>query len=249
MIRRFNRYELKYLIPGAVRDAMIPSMLGYMQPDREGGPDGAYAVTSLYYDTFDLSCYRAKIDGINYRRKLRIRRYGAASADRPVMVEIKQRINRTTQKRRLALPLDRAYALCDGGLDERFEDPLDQSVAEEVAFLVGARQLGPKCVISYRRRAFVGSSFEPGLRITFDENLRVSDASRGLSDGAARHLFLRPDCAVLEVKSNDVVPLWVSRLLAAHSCTVVRYSKYCAGIARLRGLTRAGELCPGANDG
>jgi len=234
MIRRFNRYELKYRVSVEDRDAMLPIMLGYMLPDKEGAADGVYQVTSLYHDTYDLSCYRAKIDGINYRRKLRIRRYGESGGTSPVMVEIKQRINRTTQKRRVALPLDQAYQLCEGRLDRKFDNPLDDAVAQEVSFLVGAQQLSPKCVVSYRRRALVGSQYEPGLRITFDENLTVSDASRGLEDGAPRVSFLQPDHAILEVKANDVVPLWVTRLLASRSITVIRFSKYCAGIARLR---------------
>lgn len=234
MIRRFNRYELKYKIRVDDRDRLLEVMLGHMRPDKEGSADGIYQVTSLYYDTYDLAAYRAKLDGINYRRKLRIRRYGPHVPGGKVMVEIKQRINRTTQKRRLAIPLADAYALCDGDLDRRFEDPLDQAVAEEVGFLVGAEQLSPKCVVSYRRRALVGGDFEPGLRITFDEMLTVSDASRGLEEGAERVSFLPPHQAILEVKSNDVVPLWVSRLLANRSIQVIRFSKYCSGIARLR---------------
>ncbi len=240
MIRRFNRYELKYVVDAAVRDRLLPQLSLHMSPDREGSEDGTYRVNSLYHDTFDLRCYRAKLDGLNYRRKLRIRRYGSMEAglEPVVMVEIKQRINRTTQKRRIAMPLEDAYALCDGRLDPSFSDPLDQSVAEEVSYLVGSLQLGPKCVISYRRRALVGSRYEPGLRVTFDEDLQVSDASRGVEEGAERYRFLPADKTILEVKTNDVVPIWLSRLLAAHACTLSRYSKYCAGIAHLRGPVR-----------
>lgn len=244
MIRRFNRYELKYLVTAADRDAMLPTMLGYMRPDREGDR-GVYPVSSLYHDTYDLSCYRAKIDGINYRRKLRIRSYGMVptGTNPKVMVEIKQRINRTTQKRRLALPLHEAYVLCsEGRLERELDDELDRATAEEITFLVGAQQLSPKCVISYRRQALMGSTYEPGLRITFDENLRVSDASRGLEPGAEQIRFLAPDRLILEVKTNDVMPLWITRLLASRSVTVVRYSKYCAGMAKLRGLGRPGDF-------
>lgn len=238
MIRRFNRYELKYLITAAQRDLLLPTIHSHMDPDTEGSPTGQYEVNSLYHDTWDLACYRAKIDGINYRRKLRIRRYGPleSGGNPKVMVEIKQRINRTTQKRRLALPLDQAYQLCEGDLEPHFENRLDQQTAEEILYLVGALQLTANCLISYRRRAFVGSRYEAGLRITFDEHLRVAPPTYGLSAGAPQSHFLPPDWSVLEVKSNDVMPLWVSRLLAAHSIKVARFSKYCAGIARLRGL-------------
>lgn len=238
MIRRFNRYELKYIVDSRVRDALLPTMLVHMLPDPEGGALGIYDISSLYYDSYDLTCYRAKIDGVNFRRKLRVRRYGELTPGQNprVMVEIKQRINRTTQKRRLAVPLDEAYAICDGASERTFEDPLDVQVAEEVGFLVGSLQLSPKCVVRYRRRALVGSQYEPGLRITFDENLRVSDARVGLEDGAPTMLFLPPQLSILEVKTNDVMPIWVTRLLAAHEVVISRYSKYCAGMERLRNL-------------
>jgi SPX domain protein involved in polyphosphate accumulation len=235
VIRRFNRFELKYVISAETRDRLLQDMRSNMSPDREGDDAGVYRVTSLYYDTYDLSCYRAKIDGLNFRRKLRVRRYGSMQGENPlVMVEIKQRINRTTQKRRVALSLAEAYALCEGHLERTFEDPLDKAVADEVTYLVLTLQLTPKCVISYRRTALTGSKFEPGLRVTFDENLQVCDARNGISPGASQHRFIGADRAILEVKTNDVVPIWLSRLLAAHSCQVVRFSKYCAGIANLR---------------
>ncbi|MCK6547468.1 polyphosphate polymerase domain-containing protein [Myxococcota bacterium] len=247
MIRRFNRYELKYVVTTAERDALLPTMLAHMGTDKEGSDEGIYQVTSLYYDTWDLACYRAKLDGINYRRKLRIRRYGRiAKGENPkVMVEIKQRINRTTQKRRVSLPLDEAYELCDGHADlDAFTHPLDRAVAEEVTFLACARQLSPKCVVGYRRRALVGSIYEPGLRVTFDEDLRVSAPAWGLDEGATEHSFLPWDRAILEIKTNDVLPVWLPRLLAAHGITVKRFSKYCTGIAKLRGLDRHDELLP-----
>ncbi|MBI3178622.1 MAG: polyphosphate polymerase domain-containing protein [Deltaproteobacteria bacterium] len=239
MIRRFNRYELKYIITSSDRDRLLPTIEAYMQPDREGGPAGTYRVTSLYYDSADFACYRSKLDGINYRRKLRIRRYGALETapgvDPLAMVEIKQRINRTTQKRRLATSLSKAYELCEGiSIPEDLRaNPLDRAVAEEVLFLAGALQLRPTVVIAYRRQAFAGSAFEPGLRITFDSALTASDPSRGLAPLRDSLPLTREDGVILEVKANDVVPLWVSRLLAANRCTVRRFSKYCAGVARL----------------
>lgn len=252
MIRRFNRYELKYVIPAKTKLALLDVMRGQMSPDTEGSTEGAYAISSLYYDSIDLSCYRAKLDGVNYRRKLRLRRYGGLAApgwDGEVMVEIKQRINRTTQKRRLALPLSEAYVLCDGLSERTFEDQRDREVASEVSYLAGALQLGPKCVISYRRTALVGSIYEPGLRITFDEHLTVSNAANGLTEGSEQRYFLPPDQVILEVKTNDVVPLWVSRLLAAEDCRVARFSKYCSGLELLLELPWSRRGTSGAHDG
>ena len=40
----------------------------------------------------------------------------------------------------------------------------------------------------------------------------------------------------MEVKANNAVPLWVSHLLARYNVPLGRFSKYCAGVARLQAL-------------
>jgi hypothetical protein len=113
MIRRFNRFELKYLVTSAQRDLLLPDIAARMVIDREGSQTGHYRVTSLYYDTDDFAFARSKREGIKYRRKVRVRIYGdRTEPDGEAMLEIKQRINRTVQKRRVAHPLPEALAIC-----------------------------------------------------------------------------------------------------------------------------------------
>jgi hypothetical protein len=238
MIRRFNRFELKYLITAAKRDDLLPEIQERMKTDPEGSSTGVYLITSLYFDTPDFAFFRSKIDGIKYRRKLRIRAYGTPAPDSnpTVMVEIKQRINRTVQKRRLALPLEHAYALC-AGTAPPLADARDAEVAAEVEFLVRSMHLVPACTISYVRQAFMGGIYEPGLRVTFDYALWCKGSSGGLLGSGDRYSLLAPNAVVLEVKANDAVPMWVSRMLARHSVSLSRFSKYCAGLARLQEIS------------
>ena len=151
-----------------------------MVADPEGGETGTYKVTSLYYDTDDLFFYRSKIDGNRFRRKIRIRQYGdfSTAASTSAMLEIKQRIGRTTQKRRLAVTLDEAEALCRGERGRAWEDARDADVAGEIEYLVLNLRLRPTCLVSYTRQAFMGSRYEPGLRITYDERLDVARRGR-----------------------------------------------------------------------
>ncbi len=237
MIKRFNRFELKYIVSGTTADALVAELRAHVRPDPEGGDTGIYQVTSLYFDTPDDSFFRAKIEGLKFRRKLRIRRYGdlGLQADEAVAVEIKQRINRTTQKRRVAVPLEDAIDLCSG-FALSLDDERDQAVASEIEFLVRSLQLRPAVTVSYMRQAFMGGVYEPGLRVTFDRYLWCREPVFGLGPTGPRFLFLPEDRVVVEVKANDAVPLWTSRLLARHGCTMTRYSKYCAALARLRHL-------------
>jgi hypothetical protein len=246
MIRRFNRFELKYLVHTAERDAIRLELGANMRPDPHGA-GGAYRVTSLYYDSPDLTCFWAKLDGIKFRRKVRLRIYGADAdaADFPAMAEIKQRINRTVQKRRLRLPLVDGYRLCLGEEPEGIDDDADRAVASEIRFLAASLRLAPAVVISYQREAWMGGAYEPGLRITFDQELTCRGPEQLLGAGGAARAFLSPAWVVMEVKADEAVPLWVTHLLARHSCRLRRISKYCAGLATLRQSDRELELARG----
>ena len=238
-MKRFNRFELKYIVTATQAEAVKEDLLDHMDPDSHGSDDGSYSICSIYYDTADLAFMRAKIEGIKFRRKLRLRRYGAGSAG-PVFVEIKQRINRTTQKRRLILSLAQAYELCAGGWDRELDDPEDQAAAQEVMFLSQGLNLQPTSVVGYRRQAYVGGSYEPGLRVTFDHDLWGAVASQGLVPDLTRHALLTQSTVIMEVKANNAVPLWLANLLARHNCSLRRYSKYCAATQRLIDLQLLG---------
>ena len=116
IIRSFNRFELKYLIPLKTAEAFKKALGAFLVPDQHGGSAGSYPLTSLYYDSPDFKFYWQKVEGIKFRRKLRIRVYGEMASltpQTPVFVEIKQRLDRVTQKRRILLPYQAALALCD----------------------------------------------------------------------------------------------------------------------------------------
>ena len=115
-LHAFNRYEIKYLVANEDVPAIRSELARRMDRD-EHSPPGGYGVWSLYYDTPALRFYWEKIEGLKFRRKLRIRHYGeldAVTDDSQVFVEIKQRVNRVTQKRRVRLPYGAARRLCDG---------------------------------------------------------------------------------------------------------------------------------------
>src|SRR5690242_15029689 len=118
MIRRFNRFELKYILPVSLCARLIDELKHHIAPDSHGG-DAGYPLVSLYYDSPRLDCFWAKVEGIRFRRKVRLRIYPGDDITRVTTgsVEIKQRINKTVQKRRLELPLEQAERLCVGKLD------------------------------------------------------------------------------------------------------------------------------------
>ncbi|HEU5075102.1 MAG TPA: polyphosphate polymerase domain-containing protein, partial [Polyangiaceae bacterium] len=232
MIRRFNRYELKYVLPWAKCEALIADLAPHIPVDCNGGRAG-YRVVSLYYDSPTYDFFWAKVEGIRYRRKLRLRAY----VDRNVeditqcTVEIKQRINRTVQKRRLLLPLPEAERLCAGAYVPSGLHPLDQRVADEVSYLVRGKHLRPAAITAYHRRAFEGMHTNAGVRVTFDTDVRGRVHALKLDESAENQHIVPPGWAIMEVKANDGVPSWMISLLGRHECQLRRVSKYCLALA------------------
>lgn len=233
MIKRFNRYELKYIIHASRYRALVEDLKHFMVTDDHGDIDGFYRVVSLYYDSLDHTGYWSKLDGLKYRRKLRLRIYPCPSvADATVgFVEIKQRINRTVQKRRLVLPLAQAKALCAGDDIDADLDKSDLAVAGEVQFMVRALNLRPRAVVSYRRRAYMGARYERGMRLTFDMQLQGRIHALEVNRVAKNEYFMPPDWSIMEVKVNERIPMWAISLLAKHDCQLRRVSKYCQVMA------------------
>jgi len=101
-IRKFNRFELKYLLTLQQAEEFKVALKAYLKPDEHG--DGRYALTSLYYDSPDLRCYWEKVDGVKFRRKLRIRRYETDEALLPETPVLSRSSNASTESPRNDAP-------------------------------------------------------------------------------------------------------------------------------------------------
>lgn len=237
MIRSFNRFELKYLVTLKKAENFKRDLRAYLKPDENGNGRGIYTLSSLYFDSPDYRCYWEKVDGIRYRRKLRIRHYEAGapvSENTLVFAEIKQRVDRVTQKRRVQLPYREALALChDREIPEH--DSRDDAVIEEIAALVWQYNLHPASLIQYRREAWVGTDYDIGLRVTFDTEMRycaspMRDAAMGIDAATTPNPLFPPEWVIVEIKVNERIPYWLTELVAQHNLNLVRVSKYCRSI-------------------
>lgn len=230
-LRSFNRYEIKYLVPRDQIRALRDEIAARMDPDSHGA-DGGYGVWSTYYDTRDLRFYWEKIEGLKFRRKLRMRHYGDRTTvgdDTEVQVEIKQRVNRVTQKRRVAMPYRLARELCDGRRMVQ-HDPADRAFVEEVLELVSLLDLRPVAMTGYQREAFVGRDADAGLRVTMDHRVRGRDRDFDFAAEAENRLIVPARLSVVEFKANERVPYWLTDLAARMNMSVVRVSKYCQSV-------------------
>lgn len=230
--RAFNRHEIKFLVGVRSLPALCGELEEHLAPDAHHGSEG-FGVRSIYYDTTDLRFYWERVEGLRFRRKLRIRHYGHEEIvdETPVFVEVKQRVGRVTQKRRVGLPHHAALRLCDGR--ERIEYAgrgVDDVLVEEVLRLVCALELRPVTMTLFRRRAFSGRDADLGLRVTVDTRVRGRDRDLRFSENSEDRFIVPPSLAVVEVKVNDRVPRWLRDLTARHDLSAVHLSKYCQSV-------------------
>ena len=228
-IRDFNRFELKYIVHQDRAREFRDRLGEYVQRDPNVGASGEYLISSLYYDSPDFHAYWEKLEGYKFRRKVRVRKYDNDPRDL-WFVEIKQRIDKTVQKRRTDAPLEQVKNLMEGGPWEDTKYSTD-SVFQEVNYLRTARRLEPTVIVSYNREPFVGA-YDQSLRITFDRNLR---SRRGGFDDwgnpSQGRLFLPVDMVVVEVKFDNYVPVWLCSLLSQLEYVSERMSKYCSAVS------------------
>jgi SPX domain protein involved in polyphosphate accumulation len=243
IIRAFNRFELKYLVPIQAAERFKQALRAHLVPDDHGDSLGSYRLSSLYYDGPDFRCYWEKMDGLKFRRKLRIRHYESPeplSADSPVFVEIKQRLERVTQKRRILLPYREALCLCDERQRPEGSSwapgPQDAALLDEVLALSWQYNLRPASVIRYARQALVGTDDDIGLRVTFDTDLSYRAGCLALHDQDGDLALFPADWAVVEIKVNERIPYWLTELVAVHNLHLVRVSKYCRSIELAKNL-------------
>ena len=231
-IRKFNRFELKYIISLQQAEKFKTALRAYLLPDEHGNNNGRYSLSSLYYDSPNYRCYWEKENGIKFRRKLRIRRYESDEIftdETPVFVEIKQRVDRVTQKRRAILPYIEALHLCNDRQIPNY-DPKDKSVIEEIYVFLWQYNLIPASIVRYDRQAFIGTKYDIGLRVTFDTALTFQPYPLHLHEVRSGLPMFSPNRVVMEIKVNERIPYWLTEMIADHNLQLMRISKYCRSI-------------------
>ena len=231
------RFELKYVLPLAERDALLARFAGRFQPDTLGGPAGRYPVVSLYCDSADRRCYWDAWRGVPSRRKLRLRLYGTRDGAIPsaTFVELKHRDGGDGSKRRVLLTLAEAVAFVNGELpgDRR---AADTRILEEAGRLVRDEGFRPACVIRYDRHAYrlTDDAGREQLRITFDQDIRCrfDDLAPLPEDGKCALPVLDPGCCLMEVKGATAVPYDFAAFLSARGIFPRSFGKYSESVSR-----------------
>ena len=181
-----------------------------------------YSIRSLYFDTIDEKDYQEKEDGVEVRRKIRIRNYGPDSDF--AVLEMKQKQGMMQKKRSLRMKREDAKEL----IGKNYSVLLNYSepFAAECFGLMNTLCYLPKTVVEYKRKAFIAK--ENSIRITFDHHIIGTESNFDIfSPQLLQYSVMDPYLVVLEVKFNGFLLSYIKDLLENASGGETAVSKYC----------------------
>jgi hypothetical protein len=229
------RFEQKFLLTMAQAEAVRATIAPFcvLDPNSAASPTKRYLVTTLYLDTPHLAFHRAWELTAPNRFKLRIRRYGEKLGDSPVFVEVKERVQDITVKRRTIMKPDDWLSRCrDGGGQSRAE--------RDYCARRDRYRAQPTLLVRYEREAWKGV-LEAYARVTFDSHLQFQRTDRWSLEGdGGAWLPVDDPLAVgeedprilLELKFEREIPRWMVGLMRNLELVRRGFSKYGVGVRR-----------------
>lgn len=188
----------------------------------------SYIVRSLYLDTYEDICFYENEDGVDNRKKYRIRIY--PESDKKISFEIKNKKNQKCKKEIFSI----SRAECEKILRNKYEFGIGEELREskcnqptrnQAMFLMQTALLHPTVIIEYERSAFV---YPVGnVRITFDRNIIASPDTENFFEGDFLRIPVLPtNIHILEVKYDELLPDFIAQVLDIGTLRTVTFSKY-----------------------
>ena len=212
-----QRFELKYILNPAQEASLKRAMAERMHPDMFG----LTSIASLYYDTPDYRLVRSSMERPAFKEKMRLRSYGIATPSSPVFLELKRKAHGIVYKRRVQSTIPLVQNFFDVGGDICAGSQINREIAY---FRDYYRSLIPACLIIYDRDAYLQPNGD--LRLTIDYNPRYRLEHLDLTNSMDGVSLLPEGHAILEVKVQQAVPLWLSKILDEGQIRKTSFSKY-----------------------
>lgn len=213
----FARREVKYRVPADIYPELRQKLKKIMKEDLYPRS----CILSIYYDTENNELISRSLAGGSYKEKLRLRSYGIPGEDTMVFPELKKKYNGIVFKRRAMMPCLAAEKF----LSKDVLTVPENQIIRELSYFISFYHPQPKLFIGYDRESFVGRA-DPGLRITFDHNVRYRSTRLSLRDGDdGETLDLHGDY-LMEVKTEDALPMELVRIMSEFHLYPDSFSKY-----------------------
>jgi len=215
------RHEWKHEI-GYVDYLALRSRLKPMMRTDNHCIDGKYKIRSLYFDNYSDTALKEKLDGVNCRKKYRIRYYNNDLSY--IVLERKSKIKGLCGKEQVKLTLEEVQAVLD--FDHEALRTTEKPLLAELYREMCSGGLRPKTIVDYTREPFV---FGPGnVRVTLDYDIRTGLYSTDFLNFHAVTVPAGDAPIILEVKWDDYLPSIVRDAVQVPASHSAAFSKYAA---------------------
>lgn len=216
-LRHEWKHEINYMDMLVIRSRMR----AITTPDSHA-VDGKYFIRSLYFDTLSDKALREKLDGVDNRKKFRIRYYNNDLSF--IRLEKKSKWNNLGTKEMVRLSTMQAQAIADGNIDWMVNHPVP--LIHELYVEMKETGLRAKTIVDYTREPFV---FPAGnVRVTLDYDIRTGLCSTDFLNPDTPTVPIVDNPIILEVKWDHFLPDIIRDAVHLENRRAAAFSKYAA---------------------
>lgn len=212
------RHECKHEINTSDFITLSMRLNAALKADEFARADGAYEITSLYFDDVYDTALKEKLNGVNCRDKFRLRRYNNDTEH--IKLEKKSKRGGLCLKECAAITAAQAQSIIGGDID--FLAAQGGVMAELYSRMRAG--LMPKTIVRYTRSAY---TYPAGnVRITLDYDIRTSPAVYNFLNADAVCIPACGGTILLEVKWDEFLPDFIADLIFIPGRRSGSFSKY-----------------------
>ncbi|MCR4926302.1 MAG: polyphosphate polymerase domain-containing protein [Clostridiales bacterium] len=225
-ITSFKRYEEKFLISQVQAQALQEILKEHMVYDKFCTNGQVYTIYNIYYDTAENDIIRKSVAKPYYKEKLRLRSYEEnPKPDSKVFLELKKKIGKVVNKRRVVLTYKQAIDFVEKGIVPKANDYISEQVIKEIKYFLDNNEVKPTTYISYKRTALFDKD-NPEFRLTLDSNILTRREDLDFNSGRYGDELIGKDQRLMEIKVQGAHPMWLVQALSELKIYKSSFSKY-----------------------
>lgn len=225
---RKYRNEIKFVINKDTAAILKNKLSYFMSVDTNSTlDDNSYLIRSLYFDDSYSNAYYEKIDGVEYRKKYRIRIYN--NDTNFIRLECKYKHENKTSKDQMLIDKNICDKIVNGNIEEL--DISQPNLLTKFVIDYRSRNLRPSVIVDYKRLAYTYPVSD--VRVTFDSKIKSGRYDYNLYDEDLNtYKVIDDNEVVLEVKFNEILPEQIAIVLSTVPMVRQAFSKFaiCASI-------------------
>ena len=211
----FERIEEKYFLDKNQKELLFKEIDKYITKDKYYKSN----ILNIYFDNDNNELVIKSGTKPIYKNKIRLRSYNIPNINSDVFLEIKSKYNGITSKRRIKLKLSEFYDYIENN------NKNNSQIMNELDYFFKYYNLRPNYFIGYDRLSYKTIDND-NLRITIDSNLRYRKDHLSLEYGDNGKKYFDDDRYIMEIKTLNSMPLWLTNILSKLKIYPISFSKY-----------------------